>query len=86
MRCIVFFLILGLGLFPTALAYIMYTYGLQYIEASKAAILSTIEPVVATIMPSRKLSLFSALMDGLHHCFCILSARKTKKCKGIDIY
>lgn len=41
--------VFGLGLFPTALAYIVYTYGLHRTEASKAAILSTIEPVVATL-------------------------------------
>lgn len=40
----------GLGFFPTAIAYIIYTYGLFYTEASKAAILSTMEPVVATLI------------------------------------
>lgn len=40
----------GLGLLPTALAYIVYTYGLNQTEASKAAILTTVEPVVATII------------------------------------
>ncbi|WP_156290493.1 DMT family transporter [Oceanobacillus salinisoli] len=40
----------GLGFLPTAAAYIIYTYGLQKTEASKASILSTIEPVVATII------------------------------------
>jgi drug/metabolite transporter, DME family len=44
----VLFLALGLGLFPTVIAYIVYTYGLNKTEASKASILSTIEPVVAT--------------------------------------
>ncbi|HAM81282.1 DMT family transporter [Ornithinibacillus bavariensis] len=43
----VLFYAFGLGLFPTAIAYIVYTYGLNQTEASKAAILSTIEPVVA---------------------------------------
>lgn len=37
----------GLGLLPTALAYILYTQGLKNVEAGKAAIVSTIEPVVA---------------------------------------
>ncbi|MGM8366249.1 DMT family transporter [Virgibacillus sp. W0181] len=46
----VLFFAIGLGLFPTAIAYIIYTYGLQHTEASKASILSTIEPVVATII------------------------------------
>lgn len=40
----------GLGLLPTALAYIVYTHGLNQTEASKAAILTTVEPVVATII------------------------------------
>src|SRR5690625_104764 len=40
----------GLGILPTAFAYIIYTYGLNKTEASKASILSTIEPVVATII------------------------------------
>lgn len=43
-------LAIGLGFLPTALAYILYTYGLQFVEASKASILSTIEPVVATFI------------------------------------
>jgi drug/metabolite transporter, DME family len=40
----------GLGLFPTVLAYWFYTQGLKQLEASKASIISTVEPVVATIM------------------------------------
>lgn len=40
----------GLGFFPTAIAYIIYTYGLFHTEASKAAIISTVEPVVATLI------------------------------------
>jgi drug/metabolite transporter, DME family len=46
----VLFYAFGLGLFPTAIAYIIYTYGLNQTEASKAAILTTIEPVVATLI------------------------------------
>ncbi|WP_100372927.1 DMT family transporter [Bacillus sp. FJAT-45037] len=38
---------LGLALFPTVLAYYFYTKGLAIIESSRAAIMSTIEPVVA---------------------------------------
>lgn len=40
----------GLGFLPTAIAYIIYTYGLQQTEASNASLLSTIEPVVATMV------------------------------------
>ncbi|MHA6252037.1 DMT family transporter [Oceanobacillus sp. CAU 1775] len=46
----VLFYAFGLGLLPTAIAYIIYTYGLNHTEASKASILTTIEPVVATII------------------------------------
>lgn len=40
----------GLGFLPTAFAYIIYTYGLNQTEASKASILTTVEPVVATLI------------------------------------
>ncbi|MBY6035040.1 DMT family transporter [Fictibacillus nanhaiensis] len=40
----------GLGLFPTVLAYWFYTNGLKHLEASKASIISTVEPVVAVLM------------------------------------
>lgn len=43
-------LILGLGFFPTALAYLLYTTGLSMIESSRASITATIEPVVATLL------------------------------------
>lgn len=46
----VFLLVFGLGLLPTTLAYLIYTVGLNQTEASKAAIISTIEPVVATLV------------------------------------
>lgn len=40
----------GLAIFATALAYAFYTLGLTYVESSRAAILSTVEPVVAIII------------------------------------
>ncbi|CDQ40284.1 MULTISPECIES: DMT family transporter [Virgibacillus] len=46
----VLFYAFGLGFLPTAFAYIIYTYGLNRTEASKASILSTVEPVVATLI------------------------------------
>ncbi|NGP89897.1 EamA family transporter [Aliifodinibius halophilus] len=46
----VWFHILGLGFFPTALAYMLYTVGLSMIESSRASITATIEPVVATLL------------------------------------
>lgn len=43
-------LIIGLGLFPTVLAYLLYTKGLSMIESGKASITATMEPVVATAL------------------------------------
>lgn len=40
----------GLGLLPTVIAYLMYTKGLEKIESSKAAIVATVEPIVATLL------------------------------------
>ncbi len=42
--------IIGLGLFPTVLAYIFYTYGLGKVEASKASILTAVEPAIAVLI------------------------------------
>ena len=39
---------ISLGLFPTVLAYLLYTKGLEKVETSRASITATIEPVVAT--------------------------------------
>ncbi|RSL30289.1 EamA family transporter [Salibacterium salarium] len=41
---------IGLAFVPTVLGYILYTYGLTYIESSRASILTTIEPVVAILI------------------------------------
>lgn len=41
---------IGLGLIPTVLAYFLYTWGLEKTEGSKAAIIATVEPVVATLL------------------------------------
>ncbi len=40
----------GLGLFPTALAYLLYTEGLSRIEAGKASITTMFEPVTAALL------------------------------------
>ncbi|WP_461611358.1 DMT family transporter [Cytobacillus kochii] len=50
MQTDVMLLSVGLGLIPTVLAYILYTKGLEKTEGSTAAVISTVEPVVATIM------------------------------------
>ncbi len=46
----VLFSALGCALLCTVLAYLMYTVGLEHIDAGKAAVLSTIEPVVASVL------------------------------------
>ncbi|PLR79620.1 EamA family transporter [Bacillus canaveralius] len=40
----------GLGLLPTVLAYYLYTWGLERTESSTAAVIATIEPVVAVLL------------------------------------
>jgi len=42
--------ILGLGFLSTVLAYALYTKGLYFIESSRASIIATIEPVVASLV------------------------------------
>lgn len=42
--------VLGLSIFSTCLAFLLYTYGLSFIESSRASILSTIEPAVAVLI------------------------------------
>jgi drug/metabolite transporter, DME family len=46
----VFFYAVGLGLVPTVLAYFAYSWGLEKVESSRAAIIATVEPVAATIL------------------------------------
>jgi drug/metabolite transporter, DME family len=46
----ILFYCIGLGLFPTVIAYVLYTKGLEKVESSKAAIVATAEPVVATLL------------------------------------
>ncbi len=59
----------GLGLFPTVLAYILYTKGLAHVEAGNAAIVSTMEPVVAIVAG---MVLFSESMTLLQGCGAML--------------
>ena len=42
--------IIGLGFFSTALPFILYTKGLSKVESSRASIIATIEPVVASLV------------------------------------
>ena len=47
-KCIV--LIAGIGLITSVVPYLCYTYGLKYIEAGNASIISMTEPLVATVL------------------------------------
>ncbi|WP_371933335.1 DMT family transporter [Halobacillus litoralis] len=46
----VWLLIVGLGLISTVLPFLLYTKGLEHVESSRASIVATIEPVVATLV------------------------------------
>lgn len=46
----VLFLSIGLGFVPTVLAYFIYTWGLEKTDGSKAAVIATVEPVVAMLL------------------------------------
>jgi drug/metabolite transporter, DME family len=41
---------IGLGIFPTVLAYFAYSWGLERTESSTAAVVATLEPVIATML------------------------------------
>lgn len=43
-------LVIGLGFLSTMLPFVFYTKGLHYVESSRASIIATIEPVVASIV------------------------------------
>ncbi|MGE6415193.1 DMT family transporter [Planococcus kocurii] len=43
-------LVIGLGFLSTMLPFIFYTKGLQFVESSRASIIATIEPVVASVV------------------------------------
>ncbi|KON87292.1 transporter [Sporosarcina globispora] len=46
----VLLLSIGLGFVPTVLAYFVYTWGLEKTDGSKAAVIATVEPVVAMLL------------------------------------
>lgn len=49
-KSITWIYILGMILIPTVFAFLFYTIGLQRVESSRAAIMATIEPVVAVLV------------------------------------
>lgn len=63
----------GLGLFPTALAYLLYTKGLHGVEAGKAAIMANLEPLVAMLTG---IILFGDILTGFQAAgaICILGS------------
>ena len=78
--------ILGLGLLPTVLAYLLYTKGLSMIESGKASITATMEPVVATAVG---VYLFGEVLTGYQYfgivlviAAVILLQLKTRESKG----
>jgi drug/metabolite transporter, DME family len=62
-------MIFGLGLVPTVLAYLLYTEGLNRMEAGKASITAMIEPVTATLLG---LFLFNEVLTGVQYGGIIL--------------
>lgn len=40
----------GMGFFPSVLAYLLYTKGLEEVESSRASIVATIEPVIGALV------------------------------------
>jgi drug/metabolite transporter, DME family len=75
---------LGLGLLPTVLAYLLYTKGLAHVESGQAAIIATIEPIVATLLGvvlyKEGMGLLQMFGTGLIFCSVIMvniSARRT---------
>ncbi|SES33885.1 Threonine/homoserine efflux transporter RhtA [Salipaludibacillus aurantiacus] len=68
---------LGLALFATVLAYAFYTYGLTYVESSRAAILSTVEPVVAIIVGTALFNDMLSIWQAAGMLFVILSVLLT---------
>ena len=62
--CLILFCLLT-ALITAVIPFLAYTLGLNHVEASKAGILATIEPMVATLIGvfvfSESLTLFSAL-------------------------
>lgn len=64
---------LGIAFFCTVLPYLFYTSGLQGLEAGKAAVLATVEPLVGTVIGVALFQEPFGLMKGLG-ILCILAA------------
>lgn len=68
---------LGLSAVATVFAYIFYTAGLRYIESGKAAILSTVEPVVAIFIGLLVYQEVVTLWQGVGMAFVLASVLLT---------
>ncbi|TXT60545.1 MAG: conserved membrane protein of unknown function [Promethearchaeota archaeon] len=82
------FVCLLLGLFPTALAFILYNIGIKNDKTGNVIILGYFEPFVATINTAiflQKFSIFTVLGGGLIIIANIIVIRKSKRSKRIDI-
>jgi drug/metabolite transporter (DMT)-like permease len=79
---------IGLGLFPTVLAFLFYTVGLSYVESSRASIMATIEPIVATIVGtvlfSQKLTMWQ-IMGILLIIIAVVVVQERKKVSNPEI-
>lgn len=75
--------IVGLGFLSTTLAYLLYTRGLQRIESSRASIIASLEPVVASLLSvflfSETLSLWQYAGIGLVVAAVMLVQEPAKK-------
>jgi len=79
----VWFYIIGLGFLSTMLPFLLYTKGLNTIESSRASIIATIEPVVASLIGfmffHEKLSLWQYMGIILVIAAVIITSKKSAK-------
>lgn len=78
--------VIGLGLFPTVIAYFLYTKGLEKTEGSKASIIATTEPIVATLLgiflfseTLKMVQILGSFLILLSAVLANISSRKQKK-------
>jgi drug/metabolite transporter (DMT)-like permease len=82
--------IIGLGLLSTMLAFLLYTKGLTAVESSRASIMATVEPVIASLIGflifQEKLSVWQYFGILLVILAVIIVQETTKKSKKKTIY
>ncbi|MDO4323120.1 MAG: DMT family transporter [Lachnospiraceae bacterium] len=71
---------IGYGVITTVLPYILYTFGLSYVDNSRASIMATVEPVVATLIGvfwfKEKMTAINAVGVLLVLCALVILGRK----------